>query len=631
MTVTGHGELSAPEIAASIEPDRPDARDLAYEPADRRAPLPEQVGYQRYQDLVGVTWHQRGLECTGFALAAIANYHFRRALDDPATPSVSRRMLYEIAQLHDGEEFAEGSTLRGALKGWHHTGVARDELWPYDPDDEHGQRHGTLTLSRVLDARHRPLFTYRRIVHDDIHRLKLALAEGHALFASADIHVGWYRLFMPDLASHIQRRPGDAGKGGHAFVIVGYDDDGLWVHNSWGPEWGSEGYARLPYDDWLANGHDVWVVDVVADRLGVQGPSRQAPTASDVAAYRDMWPHLAILRDDGRLSSDGTYEMDLGSLKTMLFLFQERTVDWTRRRLAVISDSGYAPPADSIERYRAIRDRYLLSGIYPIFLLWETSWWADLVDEVDVWNARLDDVGDDDDVPTVEALRKRSTIRPMWSEIERRAVAACAADGGAQLLADVIAQKRRQIWFDLHLVSHGTGDLLQAALAGQLSAPVTTASLLAPATSVRQAQQAYLPLLDHGLLGQLSVITIDPGSETTERVGPFEGSPLDVIDRLLVGGNIAHDRRSGRADADTTPWNRHERTGRLERITLHEHRHLDLGFNPDVNERLISSMLERQSTADAPGATRPPDPRNRTPSRTPTDPLAAAIARVQRT
>jgi hypothetical protein len=125
VTATGPREPWAPEIAASIEPDRPDARDVEYEPADRSAPLPERVGYQRYQDLVGVTWHQRGLECTGFALAAIANYRIRRALDDPATPSVSRRMLYEIAQLHDGEEFVEGSTLRGALKGWHHTGVAR--------------------------------------------------------------------------------------------------------------------------------------------------------------------------------------------------------------------------------------------------------------------------------------------------------------------------------------------------------------------------------------------------------------------------------------------------------------------------------------------------------------------------
>lgn len=628
MTTTGRSEPSTPEIAASIEPDRPDARDLAYEPVDRRAPLPERVGYQRYQDLVGVTWHQRGLECTGFALAAIANYHIRRALDDPAAPSVSRRMLYEIAQLHDGEEFVEGSTLRGALKGWHHTGVARDELWPYDPDDEHGQRHGTLTLSRVLDARHRPLFAYRRIIHDDIHRLKLALAEGHTLFASARLHVGWYRLFMPDAAPRIERRPGDADKGGHAFVIVGYDDDGLWVHNSWGPEWGSEGYALLPYDDWLANGHDVWVVDVAAERRAVQGPAQQAPTASDVAAYRDMWPHLAILRDDGRLSSDGTYEMDLGSLKTMLFLFQERTVDWPRRRLAVISDSGYAPTAETIERYRTIRDRYLRSGIYPIFVLWETSWWPDLVDDVDVWHTRLGEVSGDDDVPTIQALRKRSAIRPIWNEIERRAVAACAAGGGAQLLADVITNKRRQIWFDLHLVSHGTGDLLQAALAEQMPAPVTTASLLAPATSVEQAQRAYLPLLDHGLLEQLSVIIIDPSSETTERVGPIEGSPLDAIDRLIVGGDTDHDRRSGRADADTTPWNRHERSGRLERITLHGHRHLDLSFSPDVNERLISSMLERQSTADS---ARPVGPPPRRPSGTPTDPLAAAIARVHRT
>ena len=37
-------------------------------------------------------------------------------------------MLYEVAQLHDGEDFQEGSTLRGALEGWSRTGVALDDL-----------------------------------------------------------------------------------------------------------------------------------------------------------------------------------------------------------------------------------------------------------------------------------------------------------------------------------------------------------------------------------------------------------------------------------------------------------------------------------------------------------------------
>ena len=43
------------------------------------------------------------------------------------------------------------------------------------------------------------------------------------------------------------QRPVDAkGLGGHAFAIVGYNEVGFLVQNSWGPEWGKGGFATLP-------------------------------------------------------------------------------------------------------------------------------------------------------------------------------------------------------------------------------------------------------------------------------------------------------------------------------------------------------------------------------------------------
>jgi hypothetical protein len=74
-------------------------------------------------------------------------------------------MLYEMAQRYDGNtgrSWDETSTLRGALKGWSRTGAARDDLWPYDPHDEDNSVHGSLTLARLLDARARPLRSYRK-------------------------------------------------------------------------------------------------------------------------------------------------------------------------------------------------------------------------------------------------------------------------------------------------------------------------------------------------------------------------------------------------------------------------------------------------------------------------------------
>jgi hypothetical protein len=590
------GRFDAEEIAAPIRPDATDTRDRWYERNFDPAALPLAVTPDEYRRYVGETWHQRGEECTGFALAAIANYSRRRQLDDPALPSVSRRMLYEVAQLHDGEEFQEGSTLRGALKGWSRTGVARDELWPYDPDDEFGTVHGDLTLARLLDARHRPLLGYRRIARVDITSIKDALASGHALFAAATLHVGWYRLFMPEVDSVIERRPGDAERGGHAIVIVGYDDRGLWIHNSWGPEWGVEGYGILPYDDWLAGGLDAWVVDVAHPSVGegTRGEAPPQPSSPEIAAYRDIWPHLVVLRDDGRLASAGLFEMDEGSVKTLLFLFQERTADWQRRRLAVIFDSGHLTPAETIQRCRQLRDEYLARGVYPLFVVWETSWWAELVDELHTWTSRLSDRTDriarlrpDDDL--ARAVAHASVLRPIWQEVLRRARRAVDPGGGLATLAEVIAKKRATVPFDLHLVSHGAGDVEQAALLRLLPAPITTVSALVPVTTESQARAHYAADLDDGRLGHVALVTLDAPTEAADSVGPIAGSLLSALGLFGdTGDGIDAPFGLGRLGAD--PWQRLSAAGRFEQAWVSGIGHAELMWDTELHRRLASMM-----------------------------------------
>ena len=87
--------------------------------------------------------------CTGFALAAVVNYLLHNKAGAPMLKRAeggSARMLYEMAKRYDeweGQRY-QGSSVRGAMKGWHKHGVCREASWPYRTND----RNPRLTRNR---------------------------------------------------------------------------------------------------------------------------------------------------------------------------------------------------------------------------------------------------------------------------------------------------------------------------------------------------------------------------------------------------------------------------------------------------------------------------------------------------
>ena len=101
-------------------PDTPDFRDKLYEAT--LVEVPPEVPLDEYR-AVSAPILDQGQEgaCTGFGLAAVANYLLRRRRVSPDQQPVSPRMLYEMARRYDewpGENYS-GSSARGAMKGWH--------------------------------------------------------------------------------------------------------------------------------------------------------------------------------------------------------------------------------------------------------------------------------------------------------------------------------------------------------------------------------------------------------------------------------------------------------------------------------------------------------------------------------
>jgi hypothetical protein len=289
-------------------PDRLDLRDLPYRPPLRSLPprWPADVDLARFLPSyvkAGLVLNQ-GNEgaCTGFGLACVTNYLlWLRALElaraskskePPKLERVSPRMFYELARLYDewpGQDY-DGSSCRGALKGWHKHGVCGFDFWPYPVDPK--TNAGLFVRPQPgweVDAAKRPLGVYYRIDKASVVDIQSAIHEIGAVYVSGTVHDGWDDLVefgtkrRPPLRSHdglplIGKLKDPKQNGGHSFALVGYNERGFVVQNSWGPSWGAGGFAVLRYEDWVTNATDAWAVALgVAQSIELLQDQQKAP------------------------------------------------------------------------------------------------------------------------------------------------------------------------------------------------------------------------------------------------------------------------------------------------------------------------------------------------------------------
>ena len=333
---------SAPKRTFDARPDTVDFRDLMFVPTLVEVPkersLAAFVKLTRSKPII-LNQGQEGA-CTGFGLAAVCNHLMsaRQVYSDKVP--VSARMLYEMAKLYDewrGTDY-DGSSARGAMKGWHRHGVCAEKLWPHVP----GKTDRELTTKRAEDAADRPLGAYFRVNHKDLVAMHAAIAEVGILYASADTHSGWDQVKGDGLIPY-----GSKILGGHAFSIVGYDQKGFWIQNSWGPGWGRKGFAHLTYKDWLDHGYDVWVARLGAPVMIDDAKSSGAKSGGLATArlsFPDIRPHVVSIGNDGTLRTSGTYGNTAEDIQRIFASDLPRiTQGWKKKRILLYAHGGLVP------------------------------------------------------------------------------------------------------------------------------------------------------------------------------------------------------------------------------------------------------------------------------------------------
>lgn len=242
-------------------PDKPDKRDRYYEPVMSLAALPPKV------DIGDIPIWQQGDIGSCTANAILSGYVFtqvRQELQPMLSPPPSRLFLYYNERWIEGTTQQDaGAELRDGMKALARWGVCNEEQWPYDTN--------VLYVEPPSDiyklAKPNRILKYFRI-RQNVPAMRECLASGYPFVFGFSV----YTSFESDEVAKTGVMPMPSGDepllGGHAVEAVGYDDEKkvFKIRNSWGTEWGDNGYFYMPYDfiadeDYAA---DFWTIRKVS-------------------------------------------------------------------------------------------------------------------------------------------------------------------------------------------------------------------------------------------------------------------------------------------------------------------------------------------------------------------------------
>lgn len=563
-----------PMFMRVARPDSPDSRDRPFRPNVGVAPSPTMFPART----LPVKNQASTMACTGFALSLVVEHLLRESKREPDA-AISPYMLYSMARRYDefpGSQEDAGSSLRGALKGWFKHGACALELF-----DDIGMPPAAKKIEEDwwFDAVRRPLGAYYRIDSQSIPDMHAALNEVGIIYASAGLHAGWddgnkqpelkKRPTSFDGLWEIPIKPATPEHGGHAFAIVGYNERGFLIQNSWGADWGSYGYAVLAYDDWMRNAMDCWVAQLgvvtqdhtalsrsITLRTDKQG--RVALAASDVLRNREIAPFIVNMGNNGALSNSGVFRTQPDDVRALVDVhLAEARKKWGLKEneavdVCIYAHGGLVGEAAAAEIAADWIPMLYEKRIFPIFLMWETDFFSTLLNTIedaikDVprttggwlknwWNERL------------ERLMSRPGTR-IWGEMKQNADAMSTykanvpddEQAGAVLLYRHFKNSVDSKRVRMHFAGHSAGSIVASFMIDRLAQQgigFESVSFMAPAVKVETFERCVRPHLESKGIKRFQQFHLSDQAEQDDGTcGPYRRSLLYLVSESFEGGS----------------------------------------------------------------------------------------------
>lgn len=203
-------------------------------------------------------WNQGPLgSCTAFSSCGAAAYHFIK-LQKEVPSEFSELFQYYNERVIGGQDVSvdDGSTIRNAMKSLAKYGVPPEQDWAYvvsNFDDKPPK-------SAYQDALGYMIADYQS-VDQNLDHIRQAISTGFPVVIGIQV----YQSFETAVNGKIPMpAPNEKLLGGHAIVLTSYDDSKqvFGFRNSWGSDWGQDGYGTLPYQYVLDQKltEDLWII-----------------------------------------------------------------------------------------------------------------------------------------------------------------------------------------------------------------------------------------------------------------------------------------------------------------------------------------------------------------------------------
>jgi C1A family cysteine protease len=244
-------------------PDLPDQRDFLYAaPSEFQRNIPSKIDLSKKCPPV---YDQGALgSCTANAIAAAIEFEQKRKY----VPS--RLFIYYNERVIEGTVDADsGAQIRDGIKSVATLGAPPEKDWPYTI----AKFKEEPPPSAFKDAKGDLVTLYQRLIQD-LNTMKGCLASGYPFVFGFTVYASFEGQQVAKTGIVPMPSSDEKSVGGHAVLAVGYDDDSreFLVRNSWGTDWGLNGYFKMPYS-YLTTAKlasDFWTIRGVEQTAGTQ-------------------------------------------------------------------------------------------------------------------------------------------------------------------------------------------------------------------------------------------------------------------------------------------------------------------------------------------------------------------------